>query len=307
MDYFEILLNAAKISWKQKRLWLFGMMLCLPFLLMMLIFWLFYYLSTQLILPGAAAKMEIILSAGGWIALPVVVFSFSILVVLLSFASSAIGMTGPTLGVIHIDQGKGISFRRLFKDCLPFFWRVLGLIFLISAGEMVIMMIMEGIMMFITLVTFGLGVFLMMPLMFLFLMIMMILYAYQELCLMSIIVEDRQIVDALHQGWGLLKKNFWSVSLVSLLIFLASWLASMVMITPIVLVMSIFSFLPVFLTTTGYLMPDALGKWTIVLSGTSMIVFLPLVMVYLGWSLSFFQASWTRVFNCLPRAVPSVS
>jgi len=307
MNYLDIFSKAIKISWKHKQLWWFGVIASLPFALLMLplLFWNMYW-TPRFFSLGGLSDANLLFPSDSWMTLYLV---FLVLTALVSFISCfllVIGLIGCTLGVMRIDRDESISFRYLFRESLPFFWRVLGLMLLIWVALMTCVMILEGILMFVSVITFGLGMILAMPLMLLLYPLTMVVYGFSELCLMAIIMEDMKVLAALRRGWELFSRNFWQVALLCILLYLATWLASLIIIVPLVIVLSLLSSLS-FIPTT-LLTADTSGLTVImVIAGIVVAACIPLCLIFAGWSLSFLQFAWSQVYSHLKQDAPARS
>ncbi len=308
MDAVEVLTSSLKISWKEKKLWLFGVVTSLPAVLIVLVNFLVIAFVFQDSIYGTGSGFEDFIESGAGIAVWLGITCLFLLVFAAMFFLSTIGVIGPTLGAARAERGEAISFRGLFKDSLPFFWRALGLVFLVWLGMMAVMLVLEFIIMFLTIITLGLGSFLMFPLMWLLYLAMVIVFAYMELGLAAIVLEDMRLFDAMRHGWHLLKQNFWKVALLSLLLYLVVSIVSTVVVVVFMMPMTVLSVFPLILADSGTMMPDAqMVTLTLVISGLFMLVFIPVIAILMGWSMAFWQSAWALAYERLKRTVSPVA
>lgn len=299
IDILEVLTRALRISWTHKSLWLFGIVISLPVLLILPINILSIYLGYQLSTPAGSGEIETLVQSGTWITVWLGFIAFFLIVLTASIFTSTIGIIGPTLGTLYDEDDKEIKFSKIFKQSLPFFWRVLGLLALTWLAMMIIILFMQVLIMFVSIITFGIGMILMMPLMLLLYPLMILVYAYLELCLVAIVKEDARICEALQIAWMLFKVNFWSIVLISLLLFLIIWLATSILIVPFALIASMVPVIPLMLASLGIAIPQINLNTLLILSGLSVLLIIPLVCIYSGFSLAFWQSSWTLVYSHL--------
>jgi hypothetical protein len=308
VDFAEVLTSSLKISWKEKKLWWFGVVTSLPVVLIVPINFLIFVFLFQDASYGTGSGFEDFIESGAGIAVWLGIMCLFLLVFVAVFFLSTVGVIGPTLGAVRAERGEAISFPGLFKDSLPFFWRVIGLIFLISMGMMVAVLLLEFVLVIITIITFGLGAFLMMPLMLLLYPAMIIVYAYLELCLGDIVLGDMRLMDAMRHGWTLLKQNFGRVALFSLLLFLAISIVSTVVVLAFMMPMMFLPIFPLILADSGAMIPGMpLVTITLVFSGLCMLVFIPVLAILMGWLMAFWQSAWALAYDRLTRtASPAI-
>ncbi|GEM_PF-843163 len=308
MDFAEVLTSSLKISWKEKKLWLFGVVTSLPVVLIVLVNFLVIAFVFQDSIYGTGSGFEDFIESGAGLAVWLGIMCLFLLVFVAVFFLSTIGVIGPTLGAERAERGEPISFRGLFKDSLPFFWRVTGLVFLVWLGMMVVMLVLEFIIMFLMIITLGLGSFLMMPLMLLLYPAMVVVFAYMELGLAAIVLDDMRLFDAMRHGWNLLKQNFWKVALLSLLLYLVVSIVSTVIVMVVMIPMMILPMLPIILVDPGAMMPDMqLATVTLIISGLCMLVLIPVLAILMGWLMAFWQSAWALAYGRLTRTVSPVA
>jgi len=307
MDYFRILSEAFRISWNHKQLWWFGVIVGLPFLSIIPVLILIQYLIHQSMLPGFIANVEAFNLSGTWFILFLVLFSLSLITMVSSIGLSAVGTTGTTLGVLRALARDRGSFRHLLKESLPFFWRALGLRSLYFLAALLVMVLMQWLVMFIYIVTFGLGMVLTAPMMFLISLVLMVGMGYMELCLITILVENTGTIEAIRRTWSSFKQYFWQVAFIGLLVSIIQWLVSMVFTLPLVAGMSFLQLVPLMWFQTDV---AAMEEWMSILSTLMIIVLvllIPFVFLLMGWTLAFYQSCWALVFNRLKKPAAPVT
>jgi hypothetical protein len=303
MDFVEILTSSLKISCKEKKLWLFGVVNSLPVALVILVYGLVFALVFRGSIPGSSSGFEDFIESGAGIAVWLGIMGLFLLMFVTMFFLSTIGVIGPTLGAARAERGETISFRGLFTASLPFFWRALGLVSLVWLGMMAVMLVLEFIVMFLTIITLGLASFLMFPLILLFYPAMVIVFAYMELSLAAIVLKDMRLFDAMRHGWTLLKQNFWKVAFLSLMLYLVVSIISTVVIMVFMMPMLVLPVLPLILANSGTMMSDSqVVTAALVISGLCMLVFIPVLAVLMGWLMAFWQSAWALAYERLTRA-----
>jgi len=287
-DFGEILSRAFQITWKHKILWVFS---ALPALLSFLIFP-FMFVPIFFMDEGSFNNPFFIDE-------PVYVFlfiAFGILISLLSYVLYGISSSAVTLGVIRADEGvESFTFRGLFDDSRKYWWRVLGVLFLIGLGVSIVFMVIFGCMAVFGAVTIGLGYICMFPLMLLMYPAMLVLYGIIEESQVAVIVDDLGVTDAIRRGWELVRANFWRIVLISLVVYLGISILSSIVMLPL---MSPFFFLP-FLMDNGQF--DLSPRTMMLFMGGFSLLFIPVVAFVQGIGITFLKSTYTLVYLRLTK------
>src|SRR5690606_39020772 len=97
-----------------------------------------------------------------------IVFVFIAVVIILSLLCYALGIMGRIgliKGVHKVEKGaEQLTFAELWSESMPYFWRVFGLNFLVGLAVAVLFLIIFVPMLFLSIVTFGLGFLCLIPL-----------------------------------------------------------------------------------------------------------------------------------------------
>ena len=282
-DFGEVLKRAWQITWKNKVLWiigiLFGFFASLMFPVMFLPF-LFPLLVQD-------SRMDLVLPA---LAVVIVIFPLFMLVL---YPVSVLAQTSLTLGVLNAEQNdERFSARELIKRSLPFFWRVLGMMLLFAAGMTLIMLIIQAVILLFTIVTLGFGAFCIMPLSFLIYPAMYVAIVWMEQSMNGIIIDNMTIMNAARHGWNLVRSNLLSVAVLALIVYFGIGIVTSVVIVPLMI--------PVFIAPVGFIEQEV--NWIIVsISIVGAVAFIPLFAILSGWSMIFTKSTWVLTYLRLTR------
>ena len=136
-----------------------------------------------------------------------------ILVAVLILAALAIflgtiGRIGLFRGVMQADQGaEKLTFADLFNGSLPYFWRVFLLNLLVGLATAFIAFIIAIIAILGTILTLGIGLVCLVPLICIFIPIGIVVGVIVEQANIAIVVENLGIMDGLKRGWEVVKLN----------------------------------------------------------------------------------------------------
>lgn len=295
MDFSEVLTKAWRIVWKHKILWIFGILAgCgtggggggsgarweqnAPFS------------------QGGSGDMERALQqAGQWISEHWWVVALIILALLILWAVAVflgtIGKIGLIRGTFKVDGGaEKLGFGELFRESMPFFWRVFLLTFLIGLIFLVIFLplVLFGI------VTAGVGFLCLIPLLCVLVPVLWAVGIVVHQANSAIVVEDLRMLDGLKRGWEVFKKNIGPMLLIWVITGVLGFVVGLVIALPmlIIVVPAAIGF-----ATSGGQLPTA----ALLVSGLCFVVYLPILIVVQGILSAYIQSVWTLTFLRLTR------
>ncbi|HET6845650.1 MAG TPA: hypothetical protein VFH29_02385, partial [Anaerolineales bacterium] len=274
MDYSEVLTKAWRIVWKHKILWIFGILAGCgtgggggggsgtrweqnsPFS------------------QGGTGEMERVMQqAGQWISEHWWVVALGILVLLVLWAVAVflgtIGKIGLIRGTFRVDGGaEKVRFAELFRESMPFFWRVFLLTFLIGLVFLVVFLplVLFGI------VTAGVGFLCIIPLLCVLVPVLWAVGIVVHQANNAIVVEDLHMLDGLKRGWEVFKKNIGPMLLIWIITGVIGFVIGLVIALPMLIIV-----VPTaigFATSRGELPTAAL-----LVSGLCLVVYLPILIV----------------------------
>ncbi len=239
MDYGEILSKSARILWKYKILWLFGLLASCaggygsPALNYSFDAGNFNYNFNNPALPPPMLQFFQNLA----IAIrqtPVWIFvAGSVLVCGLGIVLWLVGIfgrTGLARGAWQADGGvEGIGFNELSRHSLSRYWRVAGMTLLVGLPGFAIALIVITLSVFGVMsafsgrspaVFFGL-VCIGIPLFCVLIPVFWVLGIWAELATVAVVNEERGVIEGLRRGWRLITRYVGPVLLIGLLVLIA--------------------------------------------------------------------------------------
>jgi hypothetical protein len=287
-DFGEVLTRAGQITWKYKSLWLAGIVISLIGFLSAPISLALNPAFSSLADPSQVNRqLPSILLADGVV----------ILLTILSIPLSAIGMSVPSLGTLHLEQGsEKANFGELIKGVLPYFWRILGIVLLVWVGVFAVMMIFIAGVIFLSIFTLGIGALCAFPVFILFIPLAILVYAVMEQGISAVLVDNLGISSALQRAWELVRKNLGVMALMSVIIYLGSMVVSMIISIPMMIPM--FGFIFNMGSRPDVQSFERLSRSMILW----MLAFSPFYAVFQGVLLTFMQSVWTLTYLRLTRS-----
>ena len=286
VDLGEVLARSWQITWNHKALWLYGFVLTLASFLAMP---LAIFPALAPILVGSSGERMMDDS----VFILVFIAAFILFMVIL-YPVSALLNGALTVGVVRAESSdEKFSFVELIRESYPFFWRVLGTMLLFVGGFMLVMLAFFVVMIIFSVVTFGLGMFCMMPFTFLQYPAMLIWYIWMEQSLTAVVVDNMGVMDAARQSWGLLRKNLWVYILFGVVLYFGLSMITAILMMPMMIP---FFFLPFALESADF------GRIMLVIAGLGMLVFAPLFSVFQGGIMTLMKSGWVITYLRITRS-----
>lgn len=285
-DFGEVLTRAGQITWKHKVLWLYGILPSLAgFLVLPLVLGLFFF--TDFDASGQPRFLEEPLF--------LIFFFIGVIVIsLLSFVLSGISFASITSGVLRAEDGEEkLGVRSLFESGQKYWLRVLGVMLLTSIIVFVGFFAFFACLSLFGILTAGLGFLCIQPLTLLIYPLMLAVYGVIEEALAAAVADDLDVIASVQRGWELVKANFWSILLLSFIVYLAIGLLSAFVAIPFMLP---FSFAPLFVDGST---PD-IRSIMLMIGGVSLLMY-PVMMLVQGIGVTFLKAAYAIAYLRLTR------
>ena len=278
----EVLGSTWKIGWNHKVLWLYQM---LPGLFSIFIFP-FFFLSNPafaMFLPEPWNQLV----TKPWVMVLYKAVTF-ILVIPIMFAG-VMAQLATTLGALKVEKGaEKLSFRELFRESLPYFWRVFGLYFIFGAGWGVIVLGFMAVNIFASVLTFGLASLCLTPLFFLLIPVVIVGYAVLELAQAAILADDIKLMDAISHGWKLFRANTLSVVVLMLILYFGFSILTSAVIFPMMF--------PMMLLPLGMESDGGFNNLFLVFFLVLFPIMFLIMYVVQGILMTFFQSGWAVAY-----------
>ena len=304
MDFGEVLTKAWQIIWKHKVLWIFG------------IFagcsrggggggsggsgWQQSWNQGQPFGSGPTSDMErFFRQAAQWIGdnlwIVVVIVLVVLVLMVLGLFLGTMGKIGLIRGTVKADSGaEKLPFRELFRESLPYFWRVFLLSFLIGLAFLVIFvpLVLFGI------VTAGVGFLCMIPLLCVMVPLAWALSIVIQQANVAIVTENLSIMDGVRRGWQVARNNIGPVLLI--------WFITSVIGVAIGVALAI----PVLVTVVPMAIAFASSRGEFptgiaAVAALCIVVYLPFLLVAQGILTAYIESVWALTFLRLTRRAES--
>jgi hypothetical protein len=314
MDYGEILATAWKITWKNKILWLFGLLIGFSQAVNAANQGFRIILQSDLITPAMVRNLVRFMdyrSPGFWIGL---VSLTCLLMVFLLFLTS-IGQIGILKGAALADgaENQRVSFSELMKALKIYFWRVFGLELLTGFGFLLLFLILYALILAAILggvfATRGsgsatlipvllLGLTCLLPLFCIFILLTWIVSVWIMFTTVAILNDDLGIGAAIGRGFKVLSQHFWKILLLVLIIGVVGGMIGGFLAIPL----SATSFIPLMSMGGG-----RLGGPVVWISLIFLLVYMPIMVFIFAILSTYTQSIWVLAYRRLskPAEVPA--
>jgi len=306
MNFGEVLSRAWNIVWKNKVLWIFGILASCGSSYSSNSFRFSgdqqYWQGREFQLPPGWENLERQLNSLQPVAIFTIIgvlFCVVIFLAILALLASSLGKIGLVTGTSRADQGTNRqSFGELFDSAKPYFWRVVGLNLVIMVGAIILL---GGIGVFLAIVgvlTLGIGVLCLLPLLCLLIPGFWLLSIVIKQSVITLVLEDLSITDALQRGWQVFRDNIGTMILMGLILDIGLGLiATLILGLPFFLIVS--PLILGFVNGSG----DAIrsGWW---ISGICLVAYIPVLIVLNGILQAYIQSAWTLTYLRLTGSKP---
>jgi len=312
MNLGEVLSRAWKIIWKNKILWIFGILSSCgrggggggggnnsnfnfdngntPF--------------SDGSFPGAeefSRNMENIFGSSSeqtWIPIIIGGLCLLLIVAVVFIFLGTIGRIGLIKGTVLAETGhEPLSFGQVWSASMPYFWRVflLNLIIGLAIGLVVLIIMVPFVL--VGIATMGVGMLCLIPLFCLLIPLSLVVNVIIEQANVAMVVEELGIMDAIKRGWRVCRENLGPIAVVALVILVGGGIVGFIIAIPLVLVI-----VPIF---AGFLSNDETVLTTLfATAGLMLCCMLPVVIALSGILQSYIGSVWTLTFLRLTAKKP---
>lgn len=289
-DFGEVLSQAWQIIWKHKVLWAISL---LPLLI------LFLFLTVWPILVFQKNFDPDHLSR--WIEDPVTIGFIVIIYLVIIAASMFLQITSRasvTLGIYRAAAIiQPITFVDLLTNGFQYFWRILGISFLIGVGITAVFFGFFTVLAALSVLTLGFAALCIQPFFILIIPFIWLVMTFMEQAESAVIADGMNAKDALRQSYELIKSNIWKYLLITIIIYVGMGVLTSLVVFPLMI--------PMFFLIMRNL--DAGTEFNNVLQIQAVfgLVILPVIAVVQGFSLTYMKSAMMLVYLRLTRSAQS--
>jgi hypothetical protein len=310
MNYGEVLSSAWKTIWKHKVLWLFGILAGLgaggsggsggrsgvnvngngnnfgqnfPFG------------------PQVSTQIEHWFQQNWWVIIALLILFFVLFLVVIVLGT--FGRIGLARGTWVTDEGKEkISFGELFSASGAYFWRVLLLAILIFAITFALLIVLLVPAIGLTVITFGLGLLCMLPLLCLLIPLSWVLSVIVEQAIVAIVGDNLGVVDGLKRGWEVFRAHLPETLIMGLILGIGGGIVRFIIAIPAFLIL-----IP--LIGSAVIDSARLLQTGIIISVVLFCIYIPFAIFFNGVLTAYISSAWALTYRRLTgreKSVPAI-
>jgi len=295
MDYGDVLTRAWRITWKNKGLWILGI------------------LAACTGGGGGGGGSNSYQSSsyrfggGQWpglerffentppetlALLAVAAVIIVLLLVLALFVLGILGQAGLIAGAAKADETGSVTLREAWNLGRPHFWRLIGAGLIVFAVAIVLALVVGIPLALFAGLTLGLGVICLLPLFCLAIPIALLANVYITFVQNSIVLEQQPVIGSFRRAWEVFRANIGSAVVVGLILLVGGFVVGLIIAAPLIAValpaMVAFSIGGDQTIQTGTLIAVACG-----------LVYLPVMVLLNGILQTYVSSTWTLTYRRL--------
>ena len=216
---------------------------------------------------------------------------------------STIGKVGLIRGTAQIDGGaEGLIFGQLFSESTPYFWRMLGLSLILSLPVFIFAMIIAAFAIFGIAASqgsdaSGLGFFATFPLLIgcvcLLVPVMLVLGVIFRQAENALVLEEMGVMPALSRGWEVFRNNLGPVIIMAIILAVIGFAVGFVLAIPIFVIL-----VPAFIA----FMAGEAQSWTpLAIAGVCVCLYFPVSLLLGGIAIAYTESAWTLMYMRLTK------
>ncbi len=211
---------------------------------------------------------------------------------LVFFALGVVGQGGLIAGFRRADHGAKVTFAEAFSEGVQSFWKLAGIrILFLLAGIAFVLTIILGTLL-IGIFTLGFGLILLIPLLCLLVPLTLAVDSYIILTMVAAIEDDLGVFESFPRAWHTFRDNLGPVALMILILIVGGAVLGMVAAVP---------FLGIALPAiTGFLVGTDLAVISgVAVSMVCLLAAIPLLIVFYGLLTTYTTGAWTLTYRRL--------
>jgi len=236
-----------------------------------------------------------------WIPIVIGLFCLILILSLVFIFLGTIGRIGLIKGTLLAENGQTpLSFGQVWSASTAYFWRVflLNLVIGLVVGAAILILLVPGII--LSVATMGVGMLCLIPVFCLLIPISLVINVIIEQANVAMVVENLGIMDAVKRGWRVCRENLGPIAVIALIVLIGGGIVSLVITLPLILVL-----IPVF---AGVISNDeTVLTGALATAGIMLCCLVPVVIALEGVLQSYIGSVWTLTFMRLTGNNPQDS
>lgn len=300
MDYAGVLKRAWQITWRNKALWILGILAScsgnggsgnrsasgMNF----------RFPSGSNQPPQGMDQFFQGIPEGTLVAIVLAILCAIVLIAVIFWVLGALGQSGLIAGFNVADEAGAVSLGQAFNLGLTFFWKLLIIQIIVGVVWFVVIALVLGVGLGATVLTAGLALICLIPMLCILVPVAVVagigVNVYALLTQVAIVVDDLSFGDAFRKAWQVAREHLGPVIIMALILIIGALLVGVVIALPVLVVVA-----PL---VTGFLLnTQASITGGIATAGACLVLYIPFALILNGILQTFVTGSWTLTYRRL--------
>lgn len=221
------------------------------------------------------------------------IVGFTILLAIFMMVIGAFGRAGLARGAWLADtDDTTLTFKRLWHDGWHYFWRVFLTILLVEIGTAVVFMILLIPVILFGIMTLGIGLLCMIPFICLLIPLGIAIGVFEELALVSIVGEDKGIIDSLKRSWEVIRTSPGPVIVMAVILGLGGGIIRFIIGLPAILIL-----FPILIGVIAGTQATITGG--LIVAGIILLIYLPIAIFLSSVLQAYIGSAWVLTYRRL--------
>ncbi len=230
-----------------------------------------------------------------WVAFAIAILGFVLLLALVFWVLAVIGNGGLIAAFQMAETSETVTLGSAFQKGLTFFWKLLAIQLILVVLTLVIFIPTILGVVGASVLTLGLGLLCLFPLICLLIPIGIVITVYTLLTQIALVVEDLDLASAFRRGWEVLRSNPGEILVMGLILVVGGFVVGLILAIPFVLFA-----LPLI---TGLIIDGNTSSVAgLSLTFVGILLYMPVLLVASGIMRTFITGSWTLTYRSLTGA-----
>lgn len=218
----------------------------------------------------------------------------SLIIAVLVLFISSIGKAGLIYGAAKADEmdedTEKLNFKQVWNGGKPYFWRIVLLSLLIGAASIVMVLLLVAPAVLLSVLTLGIGLFCIIPLICIMVPVFWMVSILIEQATVAIVVEDLGVIDSIKRAWQIVvQENLGSYAILGLILGIGGAIVGFIFALPLFLTM-----IPI---VGGLIAGEGAIRAGVIAGGIIFLLYLPVLVILTGILQAYIGSAWTLAFR----------
>lgn len=217
---------------------------------------------------------------------------------------NTIGKIGLIRSTSQADGGAGnLIFGQLFSESTPYFWRIFGLSLLLGLPVILVVMALAAGLAVFAISASGvsdaatLGTIAFVPILIgcfcVLIPVMFVVHMITRQAENAIVLEEMRVLPALSRGWEIFRNNLGPIIIMAIILAVINFAAGLIVAIPVIIVA-----LPAIL---AFVVGEAQNWTPLAIAGVCLCLYIPIALLLNGIAIAYTESAWTLTYLRLTK------